>query len=1593
MILKRLIANRYEVIEPLGSGGFSTVLKVKDQHTGDILALKYMSHHTLSDEQKRRFQREFRLLSRLDHPHIVSVKETGTDEDSLFFTMEYLQGFTLDQVLKTPTASLCLALRSGGEIFRKILFQTCDALNYIHAHGLVHRDLKPANIFLQTSAMGPHIKILDLGMVKLKEEGQEAQTEEGVMLGTVHYMSPEQIRGVHVDSRADLYTLGITLYEIMTGRKPFEGKNSASVILKHLNEIPVPPRVYNLDISHDLQLVVLKLLEKEPERRYRSSEDLLADLSGPKTPPDALESRFEAPDILLHPRFLGRNTEIVEARKLFADIQRGNGQILTISGDPGIGKTRFLDELKADAGLQNIPTFSASCFEDRTASYQPIVACFRAVEKSLGQLKAWAKETDITELSRLFPELGALVTQPLPLQQEDRNALFEALFRLLENMTRHTPFVFCIDDGQWADQGTLDFIGYLQKHIENLPICLCIAHRPFQDLAPKWFEKAKKMALPPLKEEGIANLLASLFGTQSLPEDFISEIYGISGGNPFFAIETTKTMIVNQVIVWEKDQWIYKGLNQTLPEQLETLINLRLKRLNETDNHILSYVSVLNRPCSFDLLFDCDFNDEDSFYDQLESLVRRNFLIKNRQDHYTLFHSLIGQAILSHLPLERKKEYHVTISQALKREPELYSKEMAYHLLRADMLQQAVPYLVLTGNQALKTYAYLDAREAYEKALHILDNHNDPAPEIYPDLICNYVETLFFAGNWDDVQKHAEQGLKNQNLTPYHQGLLCINLGWTLSIKGKYFEAEEQFLQALKYNEQLQDKKIQLRSQTSLINIYWQTGQYLKATQFVKATVSLCQKYGDAFHQALGHYLEAHDHLTNCRFAEAETAFQTALIAFETIHRDERYIHMCQSSLREIYTYRGRFEEAEVLSKKTIDACRKMGSINAESYETLDLGYIYAEQNKVEQSEACYFSALDTLLKSNQRQKLPLVYTRLSELYIKKGDFQKALNFATQAKEILGPEPLRRCQVYRALGMVHAALGATEEAASHFDKSIDALKDMSNFQQALSLFESGRFHGVLNNMAHAETQLGKAIEMFQNMGADHFLQKAQLAWQYLESRKTVQSPLFSVSEPSGISTDLFKNLNPHQLLDEAIDRLLKLICADRGLILTVHQGKPRIQTACSRQLDKSSIADISMSVVQTAIEAATLIVTTDAANDPRFQNSHSIAAHHIGSILCMPLKARNGSVIGAVYADNEGAKFFAPKDIECFKYFGEFVAVALENTLHYHKLQEDLTKLAGFRTQFGDLVGTSPAMQQVYDLIERLATTDVTMLLQGETGTGKGLVARTVHNWSNRSDKPFLLQNCGALPRELLESELFGHSKGSFTGASSDRQGLFEAADGGTVFLDEIADAPPEVQVRLLHVLEEGTVRRVGENQMRTVNVRVIAATYCDLEAEVKAKRFREDLYYRLKVMTIAIPPLRERPEDITLLANHFLQFWRNNMGKKVSGLTSEVQKAFLHHKWPGNIRELKNEIQRGVALVEEGGRISIEHLSDAFTPSHAERETPINLKNEVEHYERALIVVALKKNNYHISQTAEKLGLSRQGFQKKLQKYDIAFP
>ncbi|MCK6457436.1 MAG: sigma 54-interacting transcriptional regulator [Phycisphaerae bacterium] len=369
-----------------------------------------------------------------------------------------------------------------------------------------------------------------------------------------------------------------------------------------------------------------------------------------------------------------------------------------------------------------------------------------------------------------------------------------------------------------------------------------------------------------------------------------------------------------------------------------------------------------------------------------------------------------------------------------------------------------------------------------------------------------------------------------------------------------------------------------------------------------------------------------------------------------------------------------------------------------------------------------------------------------------------------------------------------------------------------------------------------------------------------------------------------------------------------------------------------------------------------------------------------------------GEILGVVEVLNKtNGQDFDEEDLGLLQVFANLAANAARNAEAHERLaRENRGLLETVRGQL-KIIGNSPALRSAHDLINRVAASNASVLLLGETGTGKELTARQIHQLSPRRDKAFIAINCAALPETLLESELFGHEKGAFTGAVSQKIGRFELADGGTLFLDEIGDISLNTQVKLLRVLQEKEFVRVGGTKTVSTDVRIIAATNRDLQAAVAAKSFREDLYYRLNVFPIQLPPLRQRREDIPLLVEHFVKLAAIQLGCGVPSIGDDVMAMLVGYNWPGNIRELQNVVER-VVLLADGGQIVPAHLPREIAGDQ-EHVVPDKSESSLWGYEKAMIIKALRDNGWNQSKAARTLGISRDNLRYRVKKYQIERP
>ncbi|HEY3592787.1 MAG TPA: sigma 54-interacting transcriptional regulator, partial [Polyangiaceae bacterium] len=447
----------------------------------------------------------------------------------------------------------------------------------------------------------------------------------------------------------------------------------------------------------------------------------------------------------------------------------------------------------------------------------------------------------------------------------------------------------------------------------------------------------------------------------------------------------------------------------------------------------------------------------------------------------------------------------------------------------------------------------------------------------------------------------------------------------------------------------------------------------------------------------------------------------------------------------------------------------------------------------------------------------------------------------------------------------------------------------------------------------------------------------------------------------------------------------------------------RVRNAHGEGGTPSGPVPITRSIFRKVIGERAAVLAADAPHD--VGQSESLLGASIRSTIGVPLWKGN-DILGVLQVDNRDAPAMLHQDdVEVLAVLAANASLAVagarliqrliaaEERLHkenaFLKNREE-TRHSGTRP----ILGQSAAMKSVLGQLDKVVDTRVTVLVEGETGTGKELIASALHYRSRRRDKLFVTQNCAALPENLLESELFGHRRGSFTGATDDKKGLFELADGGTLFLDEVAEMPLILQAKLLRVLQEGEVRAIGATQPRQVNVRIVAASNRNLEKEVAAGRFREDLYYRLKVFPLRVPPLRERREDIPLLASAFLAQYAKELGRVATGFTQQANEMLVAYDWPGNVRELQNEMQRVVIEMGASDLVAAEHISPRMRRAEglADRAgvTKGTLRQMMDSVEKYFLLEALREHQQNKTSAAKALGITREGLHKKLRQLGL---
>ena len=467
------------------------------------------------------------------------------------------------------------------------------------------------------------------------------------------------------------------------------------------------------------------------------------------------------------------------------------------------------------------------------------------------------------------------------------------------------------------------------------------------------------------------------------------------------------------------------------------------------------------------------------------------------------------------------------------------------------------------------------------------------------------------------------------------------------------------------------------------------------------------------------------------------------------------------------------------------------------------------------------------------------------------------------------------------------------------------------------------------------------------------------------------------------SAKLMEEKEPNRLFSLLLQDIVQITRAEKGFIVVLKDKERHIAAGHNISSNQSALSD---TILDKVIKSKEPLIVSNALSDSTFGQAKSVVDLKISSVMCVPLLYRS-NLIGVIYLGNDAITgLFEMKTLNLLTVWASQASLILHNALLLNELQIDNNKLRE-KLKAKDssrIIGSCPEIKKVFHLIHRLAPTDLSILVLGETGTGKELIAKELHEKSDRKSRPFISINCGAIPENLLESELFGHKKGAFTGAVSDKIGKFEAAHTGTIFLDEIGEMPMNLQVKLLRVLQERKIERVGDLKARKLDIRVISATNKKLSEEITEGRFREDLFYRLAEVNIQLPPLRDRGTDIHDIALFFLKKYSKQYQSSVQGFGHGTVPSMLQYYWPGNVRQLESRIKKAVVMAE----------SDLITAADLELEQskkqefePLDIATE--NFKQNYIKEALESNGWNKSQTARTLGVDPRTIFRYIEKFE----
>ncbi len=1600
-----VLDDRFRLERRLGEGSQGVAFVARDLRASPgapLLALKLLPSAAGQDHVELALLDEYRLLATLRHPHLLPVYEVGRVAEGewagrLYFTAELLE----------VAAS---ARTSSAEELLSIAEAASSALGFLHDHGLWHRDVKPEN--LGRAADGT-LRLFDLGLAARAPLAASAA-------GSLPFAAPELFFGLG-DHRSDLYSLGATLVALRTGELPLlPGGRPLWLADAAARRATLTDRLRGLPTG--FVNLVDTLLAPDPAARPQAADEVVAAVARLRGETHAERHARR----LRRPLLIGRDRELEAARQILLD---PGGGILVLGAPAGQGAHRFVQELSLRLHLDALTarrsldwiavgashsSASATLGDGDLARRREAALAWQAARRPgvvlclwpdaprelrdlarRGQLRPAAVLLIEDEAAPPAPEGAAALSLP-PLDEAAGRQLVEEMLpldRALLSPQLVQPLL-ARADGRPAHLVAL--VRRLYAGLAGAPLSARAVEAALDGETP--------LPLPPAGAISGALLWLVSLGEQQLRLPRAAELLARPLGE---IIEAAAQLRDQQWLAHSEATLRFIAVEwrgRVLPiDEERRLADAIMARLDGSDSPLLRAELTALRGAS------------EGASEQLLAVADSSPAWQRVAARVLAHHddARLRVRLAAALALASKYDAALALLDAggdATEEARLLASEIELRLGRNDAALARLAGLE-AGRNAERAAA-LRGRAAFQSGRW----REAEAAVIDCRAYAPAVETLALAQIYAGRHVEAEATLDRLSelvATPVARARMHSIRGMVAHLRGRLAEAVREFSAALELARSLADLHSEAVYTANLAAALREQGHFAEALLPTERATELLGAFGRP--GELGMALLNRGNL-ELSLGDPAAAARHAEAALRVAERagDARLSSLAHNLLGDTAARAGELGAAE-------ERYRQAWRLASSDGERLIVA-----ANLVDTAIAAHQAPLrDEWLRVVEGLPAGSAAERVRR--------ERALLVGALATDPARGRPSPAAQ---------ASLAAAIEEVSAEGRLPDALRGQLALTRGwLSLEDASSARLALLAAASTWEKIVKHIPpaRLSEASTDPDVEKLRLLQAAAPTAATAPTSAASSvqgTEPGAVERllEIIKRLNAESrlelLLEFILDAAIELVHAERAFILLDlgDGGGGGLQVAAARNLDRADLisgpAEYSRSIAERAAMQREVIVSLDAIEDRRFESSRSVAALHVRSVLAVPLESRS-RLLGCLYLDHRlRTRAFSDRDVALVRGLADHAANAIDKA----RLQEDERRqreevvrlnreladrvslqdeeLSALRREvrqgrqalelrynYDNLVGRSPAMLELFRLLDRVTDTNLPVVIYGESGTGKELVARAIHHNGSRAKRPFVGESCAAIPDTLLESILFGHVKGAFTGADSERRGLFEVASGGTLFLDEVGEMSPSMQSKLLRVLQQGELRRVGSEKTIRVDVRIVVASNRDLQQLVSAGSFREDLFYRLNVVRVALPALRQRTEDIPLLVDHFLRKVAETGQRPMRKVARAAMDRLITYAWPGNVRELENEVLRAAAL--GGELISVgdlsPHIAAGSLAADVSASATFDLKERVERLERALLREAMERAGGNQSKAAELLGLSRFGLSKKLKRYRLS--